>query len=174
MQEIFDPAKQLVPIKAWLSEVDDLTLEQAQNLAVLPFAAHHIVLLPDAHVGYGMPIGGVLAAQAYVVPHAVGVDIGCGMHARRTNIEAGRLKQPHRGQGTVLQAVLNTVQRAVPAGNGPGGNHTGPQEWVDPLGDPQVTALLDAAPPELEKAWRQSAYQLGTLGGGEVFATPVQ
>lgn len=169
MQEIFEANTQRVPIKAWLSEIDAGTLEQAVNLARLPFAFNHVALMPDAHLGYGMPIGGVLAAQGFVVPHAVGVDIGCGMHARRTNIESGRLKQPHRGQGTVLNAVLSTVQRAVPAGNGPAGNHATVQRWTTPLDDRDTVALLDAAPPALAKAWQQSAYQLGTLGGGNHF-----
>jgi tRNA-splicing ligase RtcB len=78
MQEVFDPKAQRVPIKEWLSELDELTLEQALNLAALPFAYNHVALMPDSHPGYGMPIGGVLAALGYVVPHAVGVDIGCG------------------------------------------------------------------------------------------------
>lgn len=166
---MYDPSAQRVPVKAWLEQIDETTLEQALNLARLPFAAHHIALMSDAHVGYGMPIGGVLATNGYVVPHAVGVDIGCGMHARRTNIEAGRLREPHRGQGNVLRAALNQVQHAVPAGNGPLGNHSAPQTWHEPLADPDVVALLDDAPPELAKAWEQSVFQIGTLGGGNHF-----
>jgi tRNA-splicing ligase RtcB len=169
MQVVFDPDHQRIPIKIWASDVDEATLDQARNAAALPFAMQHVALMPDAHLGYSLPVGGVLATRGYVIPTAVGVDAGCGMHARRTNIEAGRLKAPHRGQGTVLQAVLNTVQRAVPAGNGPIGNHAAPQEWVEPLADSNVRELLDTAPPELEKAWQQGAFQLGTLGGGNHF-----
>jgi tRNA-splicing ligase RtcB (3'-phosphate/5'-hydroxy nucleic acid ligase) len=170
MQEIFDPDRQLVPVKAWLSEVDELTLAQATNMAALPFAHSHVALMPDAHVGFGMPIGGVLAADGYVVPHAVGVDIGCGMHARRTNIEAGRLTAALRGRGTALDAALDMLQRAVPAGNGPGGNHRARQEWLAPLDDPEAVRLLDDAPPALAEAWERSAFQIGTLGGGNHFA----
>ena len=169
MQTIFDPAEQRVPIKAWLEEIDVGTLEQARNVAQLPFAAHHVALMPDAHLGYGMPIGGVLAADGHVVPNAVGVDIGCGMHARRTNIEAGVLRNRHRGHGTVLNAVLNQVQRDVPAGNGPVGNQRSPRPWLEPLEDLEIVALLESAPLPLQTAWEQSARQLGTLGGGNHF-----
>jgi len=150
--------------------VDEATLDQARNAAALPFAAGHVALMPDAHLGYSLPVGGVLATRGYVIPTAVGVDGGCGMHARRTNIEAGRLAEPHRGQGTVLRAVLNQIQRAVPAGNGPIGNHQTAQEWTEALADPDIVKLLDNAPPELQKAWVNGAYQLGTLGGGNHFA----
>lgn len=169
MKVIYDPDAQRIPIKAWLSEIDEITLEQATNLARLPFAAHHIALMPDAHVGYGMPIGGVLAARGAIVPNAVGVDIGCGMHARRTNIEAGRLRAAHAGQGTLLKAVMSRIQGAIPAGNGPGGSHSAPSAWSDPLEDAEITSLIEDAPESLRRAWERGAYQLGTLGGGNHF-----
>ena len=77
-----------LPILAWGSEPDAATLGQALNLAKLPFAFRHVALMADAHVGYGMPIGGVLATVGQVIPHAVGLDIGCGMRAWPTNIPA--------------------------------------------------------------------------------------
>lgn len=169
MQVIYDPDRQRVPVKVWASDLDEPTLEQALNAAALPFASHHVALMPDAHLGYSLPVGGVLATAGYVIPTAVGVDGGCGMHARRTNIEAGRLRERHHGQGTVLRAILNQIQRAVPAGNGPAGNHPTPRAWTEPLADPDTVALLDGAPPELAKAWERSVYQLGTLGGGNHF-----
>jgi len=70
-------ANQKIPIKLWVSNLEASALEQAENLANLPFAFKHIALMPDAHAGYGMPIGGVLATKNVVVPNAVGVDIGC-------------------------------------------------------------------------------------------------
>jgi tRNA-splicing ligase RtcB len=47
-----------VPIKVWASDVEEGALKQAVNLASLPFAFHHVALMPDCHRGYGMPIGG--------------------------------------------------------------------------------------------------------------------
>jgi len=70
-----------VPIKLWLTDIEAGALAQARNLANLPFVFKHIAIMPDAHQGYGMPIGGVMATRDVVVPNAVGVDIGCGMCA---------------------------------------------------------------------------------------------
>ena len=83
MKKVIDTER--IPIKLWLNEIDDQTLYQAKNLANLPFAFKHICLMPDAHSGYGMPIGGVMATDGVIVPNAVGVDIGCGMCAVKTD-----------------------------------------------------------------------------------------
>ena len=84
-----------IPIKLWLDDIEDGALEQARNLANLPFVHKHIAVMPDAHFGYGMPIGGVMATEGVIVPNAVGVDIGCGMCAQKTSlteISAEKLK----------------------------------------------------------------------------------
>lgn len=70
----------------WLEDIEDGALEQAKNLANLPFAFKHIAIMPDSHQGFGMPIGGVLATKGVIVPNAVGVDIGCGMCAVKTSL----------------------------------------------------------------------------------------
>ena len=62
-----------IPIKLWLDDIEDGAMDQVVNLARLPFAFHHVAIMPDAHQGYGMPIGGVLATKNVVVPNAVGV-----------------------------------------------------------------------------------------------------
>ena len=85
MIEIYDRNKQKIPIKAWVDDIkviDSVSLKQAINLSNLPFAIKHIALMPDVHAGYGMPIGGVIALDGYVIPNAVGVDIGCGQERR--------------------------------------------------------------------------------------------
>ena len=66
-----------LPIKMWLDDIEDGALQQAKNLANLPFAYKWISIMPDSHSGYGMPIGGVMATNGVIVPNAVGVDIGC-------------------------------------------------------------------------------------------------
>ena len=75
-----------IPIKLWLKkeQMDEGALQQARNLANLPFAFKHIAIMPDTHQGYGMPIGAVLATKGVIIPNAVGVDIGCGMCSLRT------------------------------------------------------------------------------------------
>jgi len=62
------------PIKLWLDDIEDGALGQAKNLANLPFIFKHIAIMPDSHLGYGMPIGGVMATKGVVVPNAVGVN----------------------------------------------------------------------------------------------------
>ena len=57
-----------IPIKLWLDKIEDGALNQAKNLANLPFAFKHIALMPDAHEGFGMPIGGILATEKVIVP----------------------------------------------------------------------------------------------------------
>ncbi|KKL51536.1 hypothetical protein LCGC14_2294490, partial [marine sediment metagenome] len=99
-----------LPIKGWLDDIEDKALEQAVDLSNLPFAYHHIVLLPDGHVGYGMPIGAVMATQGVVVPNAVGVDIGCGMGAIETNLDANNITKPQ------LREIINNVKSLVPVG----------------------------------------------------------
>ena len=73
------------PVMIWTNEVDQEAMEQIGNLTTLPFLYHHLAIMPDVHAGKGMPIGGVLACNGAVAPNAVGVDIGCGMCAVKSN-----------------------------------------------------------------------------------------
>lgn len=142
-----------IPIKVWARDPDEATLDQALHLAELPFAFHHVALMSDAHVGYGMPIGGVFAALGEIIPHAVGLDIGCGVRAWCTNA-------PVRDVLPVRDLVLSEVMRGIPAGF----------EWHD-RAQPDEVGLFDDVPAsapllaELAKARRQ----VGSLGGGNHF-----
>ena len=73
------------PVMIWASSVDAKAMQQIENLTTLPFLFHHLAIMPDVHAGMGMPIGGVLACKDAVIPNAVGVDIGCGMCAVKSN-----------------------------------------------------------------------------------------
>ena len=77
-----DPSS--LPIRSWCADVEPGALTQAENLSRHPALFSHVALMPDCHQGYGMPIGGVVAADQAVIPAAVGVDIGCGMRAVET------------------------------------------------------------------------------------------
>ena len=142
-----------VPILVWGESADEDTMRQTRNLANLPFAFDHVALMPDAHVGFGMPIGGVLAAHGQVIPHAVGLDIGCGMRAWRTNIPAEELRP-------IRDAILNDIQRSVPQGF----------EWHRES-QASLTDLFDRVPdvPALLAERQKAERQLGTLGGGNHF-----
>lgn len=144
------------PIKSWAVNPEEGALDQARNLARLPFVHRHIALMPDAHKGYGMPIGGVLAAKKAVVPYAIGVDIGCGVVLNRTGLSRGDFT-PER-----LEKVLRGILDRVPVGNGPQAQHQMPQEWhvyLGPAPSPLVNEIMTTS----------ASYQLGSLGGGNHF-----
>lgn len=140
-----------IPIKLWLDDADEGTLEQARDLANLSIAFSHIAIMPDAHLGYGMPIGGILAAKDAIVPNAVGVDIGCGMCSLRTNL--GDINRDD------LKKVMGNIREAVPVGF----NHHKERQnegWMPP-----VEEVLPIVFQEYESGRRQ----VGTLGGGNHF-----
>ena len=145
-----------LPIRLWLADIDADTLQQAKNLANLPCIFHHVAIMPDAHVGYGMPIGGVAAALAAVIPNAVGVDIGCGVAACRTSLTAL--------DNACLKRLLGEVRRHIPLGFQ---HHKKPQPHslmpdIDQGdGDGELTVV--------EAEYESGRLQLGTLGGGNHF-----
>ncbi len=145
-----------VPIHSWAPAVEPSALDQAINLARLPFAIDHVALMPDVHAGYGMPIGGVLFAEAAVVPYAIGVDIGCGVSLAETDLTVASLGR--RG----LRAVLEAIEGAVPTG-------TRSQPRPVDHGRAELEIGLER-PPSIEPAWwARGIDQLGTLGSGNHF-----
>ncbi|MDP4267458.1 MAG: RtcB family protein [Bacteroidota bacterium] len=98
-----------LPIKMWLDDIEEGAMQQARNLANLPFAFRHIAIMPDCHEGYGMPIGGVLAARDFIIPNAVGVDIGCGMCAVKTSLDKIDKK--------ILQKIVDEIKEIIPVGH---------------------------------------------------------
>ena len=139
-----------VPVKMWLDDIEESAMEQCINLSKLPFAFRHVAIMPDAHTGYGMPIGGVLATEGVIIPNAVGVDIGCGMCAVRTS-----LKELPEG---VIKSIMGGIRRAVPTGFD---HHREPRDWSG----------FDRAPDlgVIQRELDSARYQLGTLGGGNHF-----
>lgn len=140
-----------LPIKLWLEDMEEGALQQAKNLANLPFAFKHIAIMPDSHQGYGMPIGGVLAAKDAIIPNAVGVDIGCGMCSLKTNRQ-----EIDRDD---LKSIMSIIRKTVPVGF----NHHDEQQdekWM-----PDLNGNLEIVEQEYESARNQ----VGTLGGGNHF-----
>lgn len=137
-----------VVTKSWCEDPEPGALEQVRNLAKLPFAFKHVALMPDAHQGYGMPIGGVLAADGVIVPNAVGVDIGCGMCAAQTDIN-GFVSQEQ------LKQVLGRIREAVPVGM----RHHKAAQILN----------VELNGKESQKEAGAARFQVGTLGGGNHF-----
>ena len=144
-----------IPIKMWADRIDENALTQAHNLASLPYAFHHIALMPDVHCGLGMPIGGVLATKGVVVPNAVGVDIGCGMCAIKTSLRVVDIDDKR------IRRVLSAIRNRVPLS-------------FDHHKELQDESLLpqghDVESMTYVKTQQIAArHQLGTLGGGNHF-----
>jgi tRNA-splicing ligase RtcB len=142
-----------VPLKLWTQTDEAGALEQATNLTNLPFAFHHVAIMADAHQGYGMPIGGVLATVDAVVPNAVGVDIGCGMATATAD---------RRWDEVDVHAIMADVARMVPTGFA---HHQAPQsDWRS-----DTMMFLDRDHPIVDREYEASLRQIGTLGGGNHF-----
>lgn len=139
-----------IPIKLWIGIVDQNALDQAYNLANLPFAFKHIALMPDCHMGYGMPIGGVLATKDVIIPNAVGVDIGCGMCAVKTSLTEIDTE--------LLKKIMGEIRQVIPVGFK---KHNEPQE--------NDFVLPGEWGPIISQEERNIDYQIGTLGGGNHF-----
>ena len=150
MQQVVTTEK--IPLLLWLDDLDGDALEQARHLANLPCAFHHVAIMADAHVGYGMPIGGVLATRDAVIPNGVGVDIGCGMRAVRTGL--------HALQIDVIKKILAGLRKAIPVGFT---HHktAQPAKRMPPLPASDL--------PVVEQEFARARCQLGTLGGGNHF-----
>lgn len=149
MKQVISTEKR--PIKLWLDDLEPGALSQAKNLANLPFAFSHIPIMPDSHQGYGMPIGSILATQGVVVPNAVGVDIGCGMCAMRTDLQEISTEE--------LKKTLGIARKLIPLGFN---WHDEPQDesWM-PTGHEELTVV--------NRGYPKARKQVGSLGGGNHF-----
>lgn len=153
-------------IKAWVKgvPVDDAAREQLENVAGLPFVHSHLAVMPDVHFGRGATVGSVIPTRGAIIPAAVGVDIGCGMMAIRTSLTANELPDS-------LAALRSEIERKVPVGNGPGGNHKdAPARTATALRNSGLHERLEKILAKHKRIQRtQFAKQLGTLGGGNHF-----
>ena len=150
-------------------QVDPGAIEQIRKVTQLPILAGHVAVMPDVHVGKGATVGTVIPTRAAIVPAAVGVDIGCGMLAVKTNLDASDLPDS-------LAKLRSQVERDVPVGFD---FHDAP---MAPKGTREALALqsrldkLDARFDKLAIMDRVGKYdegrmwrQLGSLGGGNHF-----
>jgi tRNA-splicing ligase RtcB len=119
------------PIKAWTRGVpiEDAARQQIENVARLPFIHKHVAIMPDVHWGRGATVGSVIPTVGAVIPAAVGVDIGCGMAAVRTNVAAADLPDS-------LGALRSAIEAAVPHGRSDNGGRADIGAWP---GDPPAS-----------------------------------
>ena len=143
-------------VRIWgLDLMDENTLKQAEVLSRHPMLGGHVALMPDAHLGIGATIGSVVLTKDAIIPSVVGVDIGCGMIAVRTDLTKADLPDD-------LQPLVDNFSRSIPAGM-KHGSHTQPTEaaivWMD--GHPRDF--------DSDQNRTRAANQLGTLGSGNHF-----
>ncbi|RDY67818.1 RtcB family protein [Lysobacter soli] len=154
------------PIKGWTHgvPVEDQARQQLRNITTLPFVGPWVAVMPDVHLGIGATVGSVVPTKGAIIPAAVGVDIGCGMAAVRTTLRADDLPDD-------LSLLRNSIERSVPVGNGPGGEHRRIPDSVETaLEKSNLVARLakirqkhpKIRPDKLDR-------QIGTLGGGNHF-----
>jgi tRNA-splicing ligase RtcB (3'-phosphate/5'-hydroxy nucleic acid ligase) len=169
MQDQYE--KMLPGARLWTGglEIEHDAIEQIRNVSMLPILAGPVAVMPDVHLGRGATVGTVIPTRAAIVPAAVGVDIGCGMLAAKTDLVAADLPDS-------LHKLRSQIERDVPVG------FNFHKRVLEPKGNLQAQALekrmrsLETRYPKLAivdimkrfdegRMWRQ----LGSLGGGNHF-----
>jgi tRNA-splicing ligase RtcB len=154
------------PIKGWVNGVplEPEAHQQLQNIAAIPFVGPWVAVMPDVHLGKGATVGSVIPTRGAIIPAAVGVDIGCGMAAVRTTLRAEDLPDS-------LALLRSSIERSVPVGNGPGGDHRKLPDSIETrLAQSGLAQRLDAIKAK-HRGIRTDKIdrQIGTLGGGNHF-----
>lgn len=149
-----DKIKTFIP---W-EEIEIEAQGQIKNTASMPFIFRHVAVMPDCHYGKGSTVGTVLATQGAIIPAAVGVDIGCGMIAVKTNLKKEQLGD--------LSTLRQSIERSIPMSMGKFTSK------ISETGQKRIAELETLAEGlDMDKKfgtnnWRN---QLGTLGGGNHF-----
>jgi tRNA-splicing ligase RtcB (3'-phosphate/5'-hydroxy nucleic acid ligase) len=148
----FVEREQPAPFQLWGQGLEEGALMQMRNAARLPVAVAG-ALMPDAHQGYGLPIGGVLATENAVIPYAVGVDIACRMKLSVLDIPAHEIRRLH-------PTLVNAIQRETIFGAG--------AAFKRPL-EHEVLECDWSFCQVTKRAFEKARGQLGTSGSGNHF-----
>ncbi|MDA8021019.1 MAG: RtcB family protein [Thermoanaerobaculia bacterium] len=151
-QNSYVPREEPAPHRQWGDDLEEGAVRQLQNACELPVSVRG-ALMPDAHIGYGLPIGGVLATRGAVIPYAVGVDIACRMKMTVHDLPASVLDEdPDR--------LRTAIRKETRFGIGAKFRHRRQHDVLDE--DWSFTPLVRELK---DKAWAQ----LGTSGSGNHF-----
>jgi tRNA-splicing ligase RtcB (3'-phosphate/5'-hydroxy nucleic acid ligase) len=141
----------------WASVLDEKTRAQAELTAAMPFVFPHVALMPDAHLGLGATVGSVIPTLRTLMPAAVGVDIGCGMIAVRSQLSVADLG------GRPLAPLREAIEAAVPLSAGQANNRLTDSARARVA---ELEAVPGVEPDARLRRWRE---QLGSLGSGNHF-----
>lgn len=159
-------------IKAWIDGVDveAQARKQLDNIASMPFIHSHVAIMPDVHWGMGATVGSVIPTKGAIIPAAVGVDIGCGMMAVRTTLNARDLPDN-------LFGLRDAIEKRIPHGRTDNGGTNDRGAWGD-VSDKNAKvfgahveglAKIKDKHPKISQAANRAANHLGTLGTGNHF-----
>ena len=151
-ERTFVPRKIDAPYQIWGDNPDATAVQQLKNSCKLPVAVSG-ALMPDAHVGYGLPIGGVLATRDAVIPYAVGVDIACRMKLTVLDLPVNALVDEQT-------RLSKAIERETRFGMGASFQSRRQHDVMD--ADWRVTSVTSNLK---DRAWAQ----LGTSGSGNHF-----
>ena len=153
--------KARVPIKIWsdIATVESAALDQLTNVANLPFVFKHVAVMPDVHLGKGATVGSVVATKGAICPAAVGVDIGCGMMAVKTDLD-------HKVVQDKIKAIRHSIERSVPVGFEGNRRLTSSVEKWYRWKEFQDLSVIAAKESDVAN---RAKIQLGSLGGGNHF-----
>jgi tRNA-splicing ligase RtcB len=146
-------------LMSWASILEPNTREQAERASTMPFIHPHIALMPDAHLGKGATVGSVIPTLGAIMPAAVGVDIGCGMHAVRTQFTAADMR---RGD---LASLRVAIENAIPLSAGKYNTAVYDDETGERIAELEGRDGAASAE-QIAPNWR---LQLGSLGSGNHF-----
>ena len=149
--------KSRVPVKVWTADLEESARKQLVQTGELPFLFRHLAAMADTHWGMGATVGSVMATQGAICPAAVGVDIGCGMAAVKTRLDASALAGK-------LPALRHAIERSIPVGF-----HQ--RREPHPAAESVFARSGPGAAPSVatESERKKAALQCGTLGGGNHF-----
>ena len=153
---VFVPRPEPAPWRQWGDiQVEETALRQMENACSLPCAVRG-ALMPDAHTGYGLPIGGVLAVKGAVIPYAVGVDIACRMRLTVLDMPVSALLTRREKLRAALERETRFGLGASFEGSDRRNHAVMDEDW----------AVSPVTRSQKDKAWKQ----LGSSGGGNHFA----
>lgn len=141
-----------VPCYVWSDQgsIEQGAIDQIKNSSSLPFTFHHTSLMADGHTGYGVPIGSVVALKDVISPFMVGVDIGCGICAIKTDLVGI--------DTSTLKKIMSDIRKAVPVGFS---KHQKPVD-LELMPDAEGCSIV-------QQEFNNAALSLGSLGGGNHF-----
>lgn len=159
--EPLPPRSEPAPYRQWGDDLDPVSVQQMHAACMLPIAVAG-ALMPDAHVGYGLPIGGVLATKNAVVPYAVGVDIAC-------RVKLSILDLPPKMLESQIDRLTNAIEQETRFGIGAGFGKRGGRGTPDRRRDHPVMDEDWSVSPITRQNKDKAAEQLGTSGSGNHF-----